>query len=60
MLDCIQKGITSSDKVVILLICSALAGPRLDTHIQFWPLLYRKAVDRVKRRATKMITGLAT
>ncbi|GAB0188105.1 mitochondrial enolase superfamily member 1 [Grus japonensis] len=62
MLDCINKGITSRDKEVIIPLCSALVRPHLESCAQFWSPLYKiKHVDRlerVQRRATRMIQGL--
>jgi len=55
ILGCINTGITSRDKEVIIPLKSALVC------VQFWSLLYIKNVDRmekVQRRATKMIKEL--
>ncbi|PKU39748.1 hypothetical protein llap_9949 [Limosa lapponica baueri] len=60
MLGCISKGVTSRDKEVIVPHYSV---PYLEYCVQFWPLLYKKDVDRLERvqgRATKVITGLGS
>ena len=63
ILGCINKGITRRDKEVIITLCSVLVRPHMEYCVQFWPLLYKKVVDRletVQRRATKMIKGLGS
>ncbi|GAB0190831.1 mitochondrial enolase superfamily member 1 [Grus japonensis] len=62
MLGCINKGITSRDKVIIPLY-SALVRPHLQYCVQFWSPLYKKDVDRlerVQRKTTRMLKGLGS
>ena len=57
MLGCINKGITSRDTEV------ALVRPHLEYYVLFCSLPCKKDVDRlerVQRRATKMIKGLGS
>ncbi|GAB0186246.1 mitochondrial enolase superfamily member 1 [Grus japonensis] len=63
MLGCINKGITSRDKEVIVPLFSVLVRPHLEYCVQLWSPLYKKDVDRLKRvqgRATRMIKGLGS
>ncbi|PKU37934.1 rna-directed dna polymerase from mobile element jockey-like [Limosa lapponica baueri] len=63
MLGCINKGITSKDKDIIIPLYSGLVRPHLEYCIQFWSLLCKNDVDRlerVQRRTTMMIKGLGS
>ncbi|GAB0188081.1 hypothetical protein GRJ2_001273400 [Grus japonensis] len=58
ILVCIKRSVTSRSREGFLPLYSALVRPHLEYWVQLWGLQYKTDMERVQKRAMKLIRGL--
>ncbi len=63
ILGCINRGVASRDREVIVPLCSALGRPHLQYCVQVWGFQHkedRELLERVQRRSQRCSEGCST